>query len=337
MTEADAPELLRSLPLHPGALGLRDDAARLGDLVITKDLIVEGVHFLPDDPPGDVAWKLVATNLSDLAAKGAVPEGVLLGMPLGDDAWDRAFVDGLREVLDALRLPAARRRHGVAAGGPSRSPRSAAPPPRRRAAARGAGDALWVTGTIGDAGAGLAIARGADGPAGAARALSPPDAAPGRGSARSPPIVTAMMDVSDGLLIDAGRMAAASGCAVTIDLGAVPLSADYVAWSGDRLRRRDRGRRLRTAVRAARRRRRRRSPPRASARFAAGAGLTLTDAGVRSRCRRGSATSTAESRALERRLALPAPALYPLPPTADAGPQSRTSRRHFERQGKISL
>ncbi|WP_371423259.1 AIR synthase related protein, partial [Tardiphaga sp.] len=77
MTEADFLAALRALPLHPGALGLRDDAARLGRLVLTSDTLVEGVHYLASDPAGDVAWKLVATNLSDLAAKGAVPVGVM--------------------------------------------------------------------------------------------------------------------------------------------------------------------------------------------------------------------------------------------------------------------
>src|SRR3546814_19726164 len=68
-------------------------------------MIVEGVHFLADDPPGDVAWKLVAVNLSDLAAKGARPLGVLLGFSLaGEDEWDRAFVDGLRLALAAFDL-----------------------------------------------------------------------------------------------------------------------------------------------------------------------------------------------------------------------------------------
>ena len=76
MTEADFLDLLRGLPLHPGALGLADDAARLsGDFVVTTDTMVEGIHFLPTDPPGDVAWKLLAVNLSDLAAKGAKPVG----------------------------------------------------------------------------------------------------------------------------------------------------------------------------------------------------------------------------------------------------------------------
>ncbi len=233
MTEADLLALLRTLPLHAGALGLADDAARLGDLVLTKDMIVEGVHFLPDDPPRGVAWKLVATNLSDLAAKGAVPEGVLLGMPLGDDAWDRAFVAGLGEVLSHFACPLLG--GDTVSGGRTCSltaiGRADIAP--KRSGAR-AGDMLWVTGTIGDAGAGLAIAKGADGPAALlGRYRRPtPRLAEGRALAG---LVSAMMDVSDGLAIDAARMAAASGCAVTIDLARVPLSSEYAAWSGDRL------------------------------------------------------------------------------------------------------
>ena len=64
---------LRRIATDSGARGLMDDVAVLGDLVLTHDMIVEGVHFLPEDSPADVAWKLVAVNLSDLAAMGAAP------------------------------------------------------------------------------------------------------------------------------------------------------------------------------------------------------------------------------------------------------------------------
>ncbi|HEY0314679.1 MAG TPA: AIR synthase related protein, partial [Sphingomonas sp.] len=84
MAEADFVQRLRAIATHPAARALMDDAAVLslrgwGDLVLTHDMIVEGVHYLPTYPPADVAWKLLAVNLSDLAAKGATPEGVLLG------------------------------------------------------------------------------------------------------------------------------------------------------------------------------------------------------------------------------------------------------------------
>ena len=288
MTEAEFLAKLRTLPLHPGARGLADDVAVVAGLVVTTDTLVEGVHFLGGDPAADVAWKLVATNLSDLAAKGAMPVGVLLNYPLSDSGWDHAFLDGLREGLraydcpllggDTVTLPAGAPRFltvtAFGQGGPA-PPRSAgggdaaflaglgaarvafdapliggdtvslpagaprvltltalgrdavAPP---RSGAR-AGDGLWVTGTIGDAGAGLAIARGAAGPAAllAAYRRPQPRLADGRALA---PIVGAMSDVSDGLLIDAARMATASGLAVTVALDAVPLSADYLAFAG---------------------------------------------------------------------------------------------------------
>ncbi len=235
MTEDDFLATLRTLPLHAGARGLRDDTAMIGGHVVTTDTLVEGIHFLPTDPPEDVAWKLVATNLSDLAAKGAVPAGILLNYPLGDDDWDAAFLRGLAEVLAAFATPliggdtvtlppGAARILTVTAFGTD----AAAPP---RSGAR-AGDALWVTGTIGDAGAGLAIARGAPGPAAllAAYRRPQPRLAEGRIIA---PHAHAMMDVSDGLLIDAHRMAAASHLAVAIDLDRIPLSPAYRAQSGD--------------------------------------------------------------------------------------------------------
>ncbi len=231
LTEPDLIDLLRTLATDPAARGLADDAAVLGDLVLTHDMLVEGVHFLPADPPGDVAWKLVAANLSDLAAKGAVPIGLLLGYTLGDDDWDRAFVAGLAEALAAFAVP-------LLGGDTVRGPRvlgltaigRADGPVPARGGAR-AGDLLWVTGTIGDAGLGLAVARGErDGPAAVlARYRRPtPRLAEGRALA---PRVHAMMDVSDGLLIDAARMAAASGLAVAIDLAAVQLghAADVLA------------------------------------------------------------------------------------------------------------
>lgn len=239
MTEAEFLVALRALPLHPAARGLLDDTALLdaGPLVVTTDTLVEGIHYLAGDPPADVAWKLVATNLSDLAAKGATPEGILLNYPLSGDAWDRAFLAGLGDALAAFDT---RLIGGDTVTLPANAPRiltltafgsDAAAPPRSGARA---GDALWVTGTIGDAGAGLRIARGEPGPPAllAAYRRPQPRLADGRILAAH---VHAMMDVSDGLLIDAARMAAASELAVKIDLAAIPLSDAYRAFSGDRI------------------------------------------------------------------------------------------------------
>ena len=235
MAEAELLARLRTIATHPAARGLMDDAAVLGDLVLTHDMIVEGVHYLATDPPADVAWKLLAVNLSDLAAKGATPEGVLLGYPMGDAAWDAAFVDGLGAALahhavpllggDTVSAPrGAPRMIGLTALG-----RSACAPDRRGARA---GDDLWLVGAIGEAGAGLAIARGADGPATLLAAYRRPQPLLAQGLALAP-FAPAMADVSDGLLIDAGRIATASGLAVAIDLDAVPRSAALSAFAGD--------------------------------------------------------------------------------------------------------
>jgi thiamine-monophosphate kinase len=281
MTEADFLAALRTLPLHPAARGLLDDTALIatGPLVVTTDTLVEGVHFLATDPPADVAWKLVATNLSDLAAKGATPEGILLNYPLSNTAWDEAFLTGLADILatyetpliggDTVTLPAqAPRILTVTAFG-----RDAAAPPRSGARA---GDSLYVTGTIGDAGAGLAIAKGAAGPAELLAAYRRPVPRLSEGRLLAPQ-AHAMMDVSDGLLIDAARMAAASGLAVTIELAAIPLSPAYQTWSGDRLAAATAGDDYELLLAA---------PPGLAGpvtrigSFAPGAGLTLTDNGT---------------------------------------------------------
>ncbi|WP_010162498.1 thiamine-phosphate kinase [Sphingomonas sp. PAMC 26617] len=291
MTEAEFLACLRRLPLHPGALDLRDDAARLGDLVLTTDTLVEGVHYLGSDPAGDVAWKLVATNLSDLAAKGAVPVGVMLNYPLradpstsasssscaspakagaqsrdgdggdqpdvtaaidtgprpspgkregreregGREDWDSAFLEGFGHALTTFSAPLL---GGDTVSLPAHAPRvltltaigrSATAPIRTGARA---GDALYVTGTIGDAGAGLKIAQGQTGPVELLAAYRRPQPRLAEGRALGS-VVSAMMDVSDGLLIDAQRMAAASGLSATVDLADVPLSDAYRTYAGD--------------------------------------------------------------------------------------------------------
>jgi len=233
---------LRAIATHPGARGLADDAAVLevaaGGLVLTHDVLAEGVHYLADSDPADVAWKLAAVNLSDLAAKGATPLGALLGFTLGDGAWDAAFAAALGEVLahydmpllggDSVRLPGGSPRVlGLTAIG--RAPDGGAP---SRGGAR-AGDRLWVTGTIGDAGAGLALCRDRrSAPTELVGAYLRPRPRLAEGRALAPQ-VAAMMDVSDGLLIDAARMAAASGAGLTIALDEIPLSPALVGFAGD--------------------------------------------------------------------------------------------------------
>lgn len=236
--EAALIDRLRLLATHPGARGLGDDAAVLDGLVVTHDMMVEGVHWLPDADPADVAWKLLAVNLSDLAAKGAVPTGVLLGLTLGDDAgWEARFVDGLAEAMaamgpvallggDTTRGPPAGRVLGMTALGRA----TARPVPDRRAAR--AGETLWLAGPVGDAGAGLEALRSGSTPD---RRLSMAHARPlpllREGQALAP-VTRAMMDVSDGLLIDAERMALASGTCIVVDLASLPLSHAFKAARG---------------------------------------------------------------------------------------------------------
>lgn len=217
---------LRAIATHPAAASLEDDTAQLdvaaGTLILTSDTMVESVHYRPQDPPASVGWRLAAVNLSDLAAKGASPLACLLNYSLsGDVQWDRAFLDGLNAALTRYAMPLI---GGDTVAMPAGAPRSLTltaigTAPARTPLRSGAqpGDTLWVTGTIGGA------AFGADGqPRDLARYLHPvPRVTEGQALA---PLASAMMDVSDGLLIDAQRLAAASGIALTIDLDAVPLA-----------------------------------------------------------------------------------------------------------------
>ena len=241
MNESAFIAAMRALATHPAARGLADDAAVLEvggtRLVITHDMLVEGVHFLPDDPPGDVAWKLVAVNLSDLAAKGASPLGLLLGYSLGGEEWDAAFARGLGTALGAFGLPLL---GGDTVAAPRGAPRAlgltaigeAAGEVPSRAGAQ-PGDDLWVSGSIGDSGAGLRVLKGGieGGQPLVERYRNPrPRLEAGQGLV---PVVSAMMDVSDGLLIDAARLGLASGAGIEIDLAFVPLSPAFLAALGE--------------------------------------------------------------------------------------------------------
>jgi thiamine-monophosphate kinase len=218
-------EALRQLATHPAARGLDDDAAVIefgGEaLVVTHDTIAEGVHFLPGQDPADIAWKLVAVNLSDLAAKGAEPVGVLLGYMLGGD--DGRFLAGLNEALEHYHVPLLGG-DTIAAAGPqvlglTALGRATHRPVPSRAGAQ-AGDALYLTGPLGAAMLGLEALKSG---AGDSAAYRRPQALLEQGQVLAPH-VTAMMDVSDGLLLDAERMARASGVTLAIDRMAVPIA-----------------------------------------------------------------------------------------------------------------
>jgi thiamine-monophosphate kinase len=228
----------------PEALGLMDDVAVLPsrpghDLVLTKDAMVEGVHFLPGEPLDVVARKLLRTNLSDLAAKAAEPHGYLLAV-----AWPRGtpleakmqFASGLAE--DQRRF-CARLLGGdtVSTAGPLVASLTLlgwtpAGVLVRRSGAR-PGHLVLVSGAIGDAGLGLELLQAggdfsADGLALIERHRLPTPRLELRAPLRR--FASAAADVSDGLVADAGHIAAASGCALTIELEALPLSEAAARW-----------------------------------------------------------------------------------------------------------
>lgn len=230
---------LRALATSGAARGLLDDAAVLpfGDyqLVITSDTLVEGVHFLPDDPADSIGWKLAAVNLSDLAAKGATPVGCLMNYALSGDAdWDAAFLAGLDAALSHYEMPLIGGDTVSMPVGSARSftltalgsvPLNQAVPSRSGARA---GDILCVTGVIGDAALGLSMRQSRSFEVTSLQAAYMRPQPHLRLGIEIAPMVRAMMDISDGLLIDAQRMAEASGCAMRIDLDAVPLSLEYL-------------------------------------------------------------------------------------------------------------
>jgi len=240
MREAEVIARLRRIATSPEARGLLDDVAVLGRLVVTHDTIAEGVHFLGSDPAASVGWKLVAVNLSDLAAKGASPAAALLSLTIvGPGKWELDFLGGIEAACESYGLPliggdtialpvGAPRVLGLTAIGHSGKhvPDRAGGKP---------GDSLWLIGTVGDGAAGLVqlqADRHAAGPLVDIYRRPVPQLRAGQVLA---PHANAMMDVSDGLLLDARRMAEASRCRIRIQLDALPLSAAFVEARGQNL------------------------------------------------------------------------------------------------------
>jgi thiamine-monophosphate kinase len=243
---------------YPGAFGLRDDCALLtpppgADLVLKTDPVAEGVHFLPGDAADDIAWKALAVNVSDIAAKGAAPLGYLtaLAFPAAPTRrWMSRFVDGLRSAQarfgchliggDTDRRPGPLTVSITIVGTVPRGEMV------RRTAAR-PGDRVFVSGTIGDAALGLALVR--NGAQADAWRLSPAETDRLRRRYRRPQprlaltatlrtCASAAMDISDGLVKDLGRLLDASGVAGRLHAALVPLSEParrIVAESPERL------------------------------------------------------------------------------------------------------
>jgi thiamine-monophosphate kinase len=220
-----------------GALDLGDDAALLTppagqQLVLAADALVEGVHFLPDDPPGMIARKLLRVNLSDLAAMGAAPLGYLMttaftrGTP---DSWIADFVSGLAEDQQRFGIT-------VLGGDTVATPGPACfsltiigtVPPGQALHRRGAriGDEVWVSGSIGDGALGLRVLQGklaADAEGHLARRYRLPEPRLALGQALRG-VARAAMDVSDGVVQDLGHLCRAAECGAEIMADAAPLS-----------------------------------------------------------------------------------------------------------------
>jgi thiamine-monophosphate kinase len=232
----------KPLATDPGAFGLVDDAAIISadgdDIVVKTDAIVEGVHYLPSDPPDTVARKALRVNLSDLAAKGAVPAGFVLTLALrqADESWLGAFAQGLGEDAAAFGCPLLGG-DTVSTPGPIMISIAAwGRVPKGRMVHRfGArpGDRVMVTGTIGDAVLGLDILKGGA----AAHALANDPVArdglidryrvpqPRNALAKAVrDFATASMDVSDGLAGDLAKLCAASDVGADIELSGIPVS-----------------------------------------------------------------------------------------------------------------
>jgi thiamine-monophosphate kinase len=234
---------LAPLASHPAAFGLKDDAALLtglpaAGLVITTDGLVAGVHFFEEDDPGDVAYKALAVNVSDLAAKAARPLAYTLTLALADapgDDWAARFAAGLRRAQEKF---------GIAlVGGDTVSARGAwwlsitafGEAAQRGLVPRGGakpGDLLYVSGTLGDSALGLALRQraGAIGlqlsgeqAAFLRKRYLYPEPRLGLTSALAGE-ASAAMDISDGLALDLSRMCGASGVSAGIEISRIPLS-----------------------------------------------------------------------------------------------------------------
>lgn len=220
--------------------GIGDDCALLNvpekqTLAISTDTLVSGIHFLPDIDPADLAYKALAVNVSDLAAMGADPAWLTLALTLPgvDEPWLKAFSDSLFEQLNYYDMQ-------LIGGDTTRGPLSMTlgihgyVPVGRALKRRGAkpGDWIYVTGTLGDSAAGLAIlqqrlqvADANDARYLVQRHLRPTPRVLHGQALRN--LASSAIDLSDGLISDLGHILAASGCGARVDLDALPYSSAF--------------------------------------------------------------------------------------------------------------
>jgi thiamine-monophosphate kinase len=220
-----------------GTLGIGDDCALLAPrpgemLAISTDMLVEGRHFFADIDPHALGHKALAVNLSDLAAMGATPQAFTLAfaLPEASEAWLTAFSEGLFELADRYDCELI---GGDTTAGPLNlclTVFGSVPPKlalRRDAALTG--DDIWISGTLGDARAGLGVLRGewtadANDTATFRRALERPEPRVKLGLALRG-IAHAALDLSDGLAGDLLHILERSQLAAVVDIDAVPRSA----------------------------------------------------------------------------------------------------------------
>ncbi len=223
------------------AAGLGDDCAILpggeGTTVVSTDASVEGVHFRLDwITLREAGWRAAAAALSDLAAAGALPVGLLAAVVAPSEAAESELVEVMTGVAEAGAAAVSPVLGGDLSSGPAWivavTVLGRAVKPVGRAGAR-SGDGIWITGTLGGARAALEAWRRGDVPGAAARrAFVQPEPRLAAGAWLAAHGARAMLDLSDGLAGDAAHLAAASEVAIELDLDAVPVMSDAAAEAG---------------------------------------------------------------------------------------------------------
>jgi thiamine-monophosphate kinase len=226
-------------------MGVGDDCAIVTppagkQLAVTTDTLVNGIHFPPETSPADIACKAIAVNLSDLAAMGARPAWLTLALTLPevDESWVRAFADSFHAMADKYKVQ-------LIGGDTTQGPLSITlqaigiiDPQRvmRRDGAR-PGDAIYVSGTLGDAAAGLKILQQGqlidENQAWLVNRLNRPQARVELGC-RVAAFCRCAIDISDGLAADLGHILEASNCGATVNIDSIPLSHQLVEYSNNR-------------------------------------------------------------------------------------------------------